>query len=248
MKKYTFPICTFVYLCFFLPVHAQQTMPFTSSSDYAKKLVSSGMMHLVNVEYEEAYDDFDDAVKLDPNFALAHFFKGRLSFGESRTKCFAKAQQTAANTTDAEKLLISIADTSLDQKGRHEIFTKLRNMYPEDPVLEDFYVMSEPDSASRVKLLEEQVAKFPNSPEVYNQMGYYYMMAKKDNAKAKECFEKYLAMYPDGYNPYDSMGEYYLNTGDKENAKKYYMKSLERCPSSFSSQTKYQELTKDDKK
>jgi cyclase len=58
-----------------------------------------------------------------------------------------------------------------------------------------------------------------------NMLGYQLMW--RDMAEAAEgIFKLNIAVYPESANPYDSLGELYMNTGDDEQAIKYYKKAL----------------------
>jgi len=76
----------------------------------------------------------------------------------------------------------------------------------------------------------DYVNRIPLFPEDgMNNLGYDYM-GKKDYQLAIKIFEMNIKTYPQSYNVYDSMGEAYMIMGDKENAKKYYEKSVEINP------------------
>lgn len=62
-----------------------------------------------------------------------------------------------------------------------------------------------------------------------NALGYRLMLEKMIN-EAIEVFKFNVLLYPESANVYDSLGEAYLESGDKENAKINYKKSVEIDP------------------
>ncbi len=235
MKRIVFGMFSMLWLLLFTSSAIAQQMAWTSTSDAAKEKAFSGAQHFINVEFPQAYEDFSEAVKLDPEFTVALVFMTNLTRGEVRKAYAEQALKSAANKTEGEKLFASLVDPSSTPVSGSETIAKLHKMFPDGHVIDWFYIQSRPTAEERIAAAEEGLKKFPDVPAMYNMMGYITMQDKKDNAKAKEYFEKYIAMYPDGYNPYDSMGEYYLNVGDTTNSKKYYMMSLEKYPFANSS-------------
>jgi len=227
---------------------AGKTMTWTTSSEAAKTLASTGAEHLMNAEFELAYEDLTAAVKLDPNFTVALTFLTNLTTGASQKSYAQRAQSSASNKTEGEKLFASLTNEKNTQEQRREIWSKLHTMFPDGGMIGHFYVLTRATPDEQFAAAQEYMKKFPDSGPMYNTLAYYYLTSKKDNAKAKECFEKYIALYPDGYNPYDSMGEYYLLTGDMENSKKYYSMSLEKYPFNRSSLNALQKMADDKKK
>ena len=229
MKRIILSMVTMLML-FFTTIISAQKMTWTSTSDAAKEKAFSGAQHFINVEFPQAYQDFSEAVKLDPEFTVALVFMTNLTRGEVRKAYAEQAVKSAANKTEGEKMFASLVDPASTRASGTETIAKLHKMFPDGHVIDWFYIQSRPTAEERIAAAEEAIAKFPDVPAMYNMMGYVTMQDKKDDANAKAYFEKYIAMYPDGYNPYDSMGEYYLNVGDTTNSKKYYMMSLEKYP------------------
>jgi tetratricopeptide (TPR) repeat protein len=64
---------------------------------------------------------------------------------------------------------------------------------------------------------------------------------------AIEIFKLNVKEYPDAFNPYDSLGEGYMIAGEKEQAMKYYKKSLELNPDNTNAVTMIERI-KDSKK
>jgi Tfp pilus assembly protein PilF len=230
MKRIMTGILSMLILLLFTTQGFAQKMTWTTQSEAAKDLAMKGATHYMNAEFEQAYTDFSEAVKLDPDFTVALVFMSNLARGESSKDYARKALQSAANKTEGEKLFASLATEGSTPESRREIIGKLYAMFPDGAMLGTFYVNTRATPEERFTAAQEYIKKFPDQPSMYNTIAYYYMLDKKDLDMAKQNLEKYMSMYPDGCNPYDSMGEYYLNAGDTTNAEKYYKMALEKYP------------------
>ena len=213
----------------------KKTMTWTTKSEAAKALAGKGASHFMNAEFAQAYGDFSEAVKLDPDFTVPLVFMANFTAGETGMAYVQKAIKSAENKTEGEKLFASTVDKKATQASRRDIWTKLHTMFPDGAMLGSIYVQTRATPDESWTAAQEYLKKFPDEPSIYNTMGYYNLQVKKDTAAAKQYFEKYITMYPDGCNPYDSMGEFYLNTGDTANAEKYYKLALEKYPFNISS-------------
>ena len=226
----------------------EKTMTWTTSSPAAKKLAQSGADHLMNAEFALAYQDLMAAVKLDPNFTVALTLLSNVTSGATQKAYAQRAIKSAKNKTAGEKLFASMAEEKIDRDQRSEIWSKLHTMFPDGPMIGNFYVQSRATPEERFNAAQAYMKRFPKQANIYNTLAYYYLSDKKDNAMAKQYFEKYIALYPEGYNPYDSMGEFYLLTGDMENSKKYYSMALEKYPFNITSVNALQKMADDAKK
>jgi Tfp pilus assembly protein PilF len=247
MKKiFILAICTGILFPVTGFVHAQgksikksaddkKTMKWTTSSPKALDIALKGAFHLMNLETIQAYDDFTEALKLDPNFTEPLVFMTNMSRGETRKAYRERAIKSAANKTEGEKLFVTLIDENTTQEKNRNIWAKLHEMFPDGGMIGYYYVVTRATPEERFAAAEDYIKKFPDNPGMYNLIAYYYMLDKKDNEMAKKNFEKYIALYPDGINPYDSMGEFYMTTGDMKNAEKYYMMALEKYPYNRSS-------------
>jgi tetratricopeptide (TPR) repeat protein len=256
MKKMLLSFMAVWVLSFLVPAAIAQkqvsmsegSMAWTSKSKQAKKMAAIGLYHVLNVEREQAYHDFKAALESDPGFTLPLAFLANLSVGEARKDFAARAQASAMNKTEGERLLASLADDKATPEARRDIWDKLHKMYMNDRVIGHFYAITRATPDEQFAAITEYVQKYPEEPAMYNMLGYYYMNEKKDSVKAKEYFEKYIQLYPEGANPYDSMGEFYLLTGDAANSEKYYKMALEKYPFMVSSVQALQKIEEGKKK
>jgi tetratricopeptide (TPR) repeat protein len=246
MRKNFFTLAAMLaFSLFTITSNAQnKTMTWTTKSDKAKTLCGEGVGLFFNIEFAQAYEKFNAALALDPDFTVALVFISNLTTGEAQKAFKARTVKSSLNKTAGEKLFASTtAEGSTDSSNRI-VFDKLHTMFPDGKMLGAFYVFTRATPAEQFTTGEAYSKRFPDEAWVYNSMAYYYMVEKKDMEMAKKYFEKYMAMYPGGCNPYDSMGEYYFNNGDMVNSEKYYKLSLEKYPFNSSSVNKLQEIKK----
>ena len=99
---------------------SQGSMNWTTKSKEAKKFYATGLYHMINVEREQAYQDFKAAVEADPQFTLPLAFLANLSAGETK-KTFAKrAQASASNKSEGDVLFASLTDEKSTPESRQQ--------------------------------------------------------------------------------------------------------------------------------
>ena len=233
----------FALLLFTLPALGQQkTMTWTTKSDKAKELASKGADYMKNLEFAQAYDYFNDALALDPDFTAPLVLMANITIGETKKSFEAKAVKSSTNKTEGEKLFASTVAQGNTTESNRTVWAKLHNMFPDGTMIGLFYVFSLATPAEQIPVVEDYIKRFPEEACFYNMMGYLNLQVKKDTAAAKTCFEKYIQLHPGGCNPYDSMGEFYFLTGDMANSEKYYNMALEKYPFNISSIDKLKEI------
>lgn len=225
----------------------KKQMTWSTKSTKAKEFADKGANHMMNIEYAQAYNDFQQALQLDPDFTVVLSLMAQLSTGASRQMYSDKAIASSAKKTEGEKLFTTLSKAGRTQAENGKTWADLHQMFPDGGFIAFFYTLSRPTPEEQFTAALEYQSKFPDQPAIHNILGYGYMTVKKDTAAAKAEFEKYVQSYPQGANPYDSFGEFYFNTGDMANAEKYYNMALEKYPFNESSLTKMREIraTKD---
>lgn len=244
MKKILALVSAFLLLpAFLLFVNAQKkTMTLTSRSKEAINRTQIGILHLLNIENAQAYEEFRQALELDKNFTLPLVFMANLSIGEAQKTYADLAIKSAEGKSAGEKLLATTVAPENIQGLNSETWKKLYALFPDDDLAGYYYVTYRESRKETFEAAKEYISKFPGKAWMYNTIAYYYMNDLKDFEMAKENFTKYILLYPEGCNPYDSMGEYYLNVGDYENSEKYYNMALEKYPFNISSLDKLKEI------
>lgn len=223
-------------------VAQKKTMTWTTSSPEAKEIASKGAGYMMNIEFAQAYTQFEKALELDKDFTIVLTMMSLLTNGETKKSYSARALASAKNKTAGEQLFAKLATPENKQADNQKIWAELHEMFPDGSFLHFYYVLSRPTPAEQFTAAQEYEKKYPESAPIKNILAYLYLQEKKDNATAKKYFEKYVELYPTGCNPYDSFGEYYFITGDMDNAEKYYRLALEKYPFNTSSIEKLNEI------
>ena len=84
-------------------------------------------------------------------------------------------------------------------------------------------------AAAYVALKKDLTDEYDFSESQLNELGYYYM-GRKELEKAIAIFKLNIEVFPNDYNVYDSYGEALLAQGAREEAIKYYKKSIQLNP------------------
>jgi serine/threonine protein kinase/Tfp pilus assembly protein PilF len=194
--------------------------------------------------YERLYNDdarraLEEAVALDPDFAVAYLYLawiyGRLRETKSRNQAYEKAMQLSDRASKKEKMYIeaSYADTmeqNLDKRFR--ILKQMAKEFPQEKRVHHLLA-----SHYRVrKLFYQAIEEYnrvleldPNYGWAMNELAYMYTDVE-DYEKAYEYFTRYGALYPGDANPIDSMGELYFRMGKLDKAMSQYKEALKVRP------------------
>jgi cyclase len=141
-------------------------------------------------------------------------------------------------TLQSEKVLKDWAafeggTTTADQWIQY-IANGVQNKKPKNPAaVELYYACKEAGADSAVskwhQLKKNRTDEYSFS-EVQLVVFGYYLLEKGKMQDAIKIFQLYIDEFPESWNAYDSMGEAHMMNNDKEQAKKYYRKSLELNP------------------
>ena len=205
----------------------------TTSSDKAYEAYRQGIELSYRLYNREALQQFEQAVKLDPNFAMAYARMAWLYQSFDRKEDYQAARQKALSLLDRvkekEKLQINFGFARAD--GRKADIDKykmeLLDRYPNslealDMVCSDAFAKMNYDEAiqANLKIIEMD----PNYAMAYNLLGYSYFY-KGDYDKALEYIDKYSSIAKDQANPHDSHGELLLYMGRYDEALEQFRKA-----------------------
>ena len=99
-----------------------------------------------------------------------------------------------------------------------------------DTLLKVFSIKGIDEAIDLYKVLKaNQYEKFAFRESELNNLGYA-LLENKRVLEAIEVFKLNVEEYPDSWNVYDSLAEGYMLKGEKENAIKFYKKSIEMNP------------------
>ena len=226
----------------------------------AREKIESTQHHIIDVTTNsmEAYDYFlksreaDDkfyfnearkfaekALKLDPEFALAHLALGlahsELGNTTSRDEAYKKARMYSEKASEKERLYIAARYASAierDEEKKFRLYRELTEKYPKE---KRAYLRLGLHFHSR-DMFEEAIAEYrkaleldPEYGAVLNDLAYVYS-DMGNYEKAVQYFEKYIAVNPRDANPIDSMAEQYFRMGRLDEAIAKYEEVLEVAP------------------
>tara|TARA_A100001035_G_scaffold34953_1_gene23349 strand:- start:1203 stop:1988 length:786 start_codon:yes stop_codon:yes gene_type:complete len=219
-----------------------------SDNEMANAMISKGMFHYYNVEWDMALSYFKAAADYDPTSFASHVMLAWMTpAGEMRDKHIANAKKYVQDKNETSKLFVSLLELAPGddlRERRHAIWSQMHELEPRGNFIHYYYAWTKPSEDERVAELEVLMEKLKTDNRSYahvvNSLAYGYY-DQGDKEKAKEYFEEYLKLYP-GNNSNDSMGEYYYNEKDYENSLKYYRKSLDHFRFSISGTDKVREL------
>ena len=210
---------------------ADDKIPVTTTSDQARELYLQGRALVEKFRNTEARMLFEQAVALDPGFALAH---RDLATVQPTAKLFResiiRAEALVDRVSECERCLILSLDAGaqLKTKEQRAFLGQLVGACGKDArshvELGTFYYGQQHwDSAATE--LQRAVELNPNYLPAWNMLGYSYRFAG-DFAQSASAYEKYIELSPNDANPYDSYAELLLSEGKFEESIARYRQAL----------------------
>jgi len=224
-----------------LPVReTPDTIPITSASPEAYAQFLEGRELYESLRYVEAAELFQEAIELDPDFALAHLY--RASTTESRDAFFASlntAEKASASASVGEQLLVKAFVYASQGKADEEFATlqKLEALYPKDPRVHVRFGqlhMRRQNFEKASTHYRHALELDPSFAPAWNMLGYARRNAS-DFDGARDAFQHYIDLLPTEANPYDSYAELLMEAGDYVQSIEMYRKALEIAPDFWSS-------------
>ena len=212
--------------------HAQR-VPVTTDSDEARVHYTKGLHHAMYLNFDRARAHLDAALDADPDFALAHLYRGWLSPSEKRAEHLRQANANAA--TDGEREMIEGYEAQLreDYDRQRDLLTSLAERYPDDPLPMFFLASTESfnrgQNAEAVADARRSLEADPSFAAAYNVIGYAELR-QGNHAAAEQAFREQIRLAPDEPNPYDSYGEFLLDQGRLDEAERQFELALTKDP------------------
>ena len=214
----------------------------TTDSLEAFQLYSEGLTARANVRWVDARRLLEEAVKIDPWFAMAYFELSiatrRLGQSGDANRHLEKALQHIDRLPDRQVLLVQAVhawEIDGDANEAIRLLEDIVSLYPDEEEaynqLQGFYRdlgrFNEGLAAA-----EQGVKALPNSGILRNTYGYELIWHGRYTDAIRE-FQKYSELNPNEANPHDSLAEAYLISGQPERALEEYAKTLELDPSFY---------------
>ncbi len=206
-------------------------IPITTASEDARHLYLQGMDLQDRFKFFDSRGLFEQAVKLDPNFALA--YRG-LAFSQTSAKdfqdCLALAADAAEHASECERLWIGAdeAASQADFPKQREKLGQLIAKCPDDERAHNsfaVYYWGRQYYDSAAAELQRAVDINPSFIPAWNMLGYARRNLN-DYPGAEQAFLKYIELNPTDANPYDSYAELLLKEGRFEEAITRYREAL----------------------
>jgi eukaryotic-like serine/threonine-protein kinase len=186
----------------------------------------------------EAVQELEEAVRLDPNFALAYWYLGGV-YGqqgdlrkaeEMRSKV--EKLQSRLPRKDQLSFLAEKAFRAEDEAGGRQELATLLKEFPrddEDRARLAGRLIGVGETGQALSLVEEGLKLDPKSETLLNQMGYA-QAAVGNLAAAIEANDKYMAVRPNDPNPWDTRGDIYFILNHDDQAVEAYRKVIDLKP------------------
>jgi len=216
-------------------------MPVTTSSPAAARYFENGMREYEMHRWNFALNDWHEAVKLDPDFALAHVWISMTTVDPAEEANHRAKAKAAMKKASAGEQLVVRWMASIHENRYVEGITAMNDllsMYPRDKRLNFLFGywlfrQDQYDMAERLTL--RALAEDAKYATAYNQMAYLYSR-RGDYAHALESAGKYVELLPKEPNPHDSYGEMLRLSGRFEEALEQYRMALKIDPTFYISQ------------
>jgi tetratricopeptide (TPR) repeat protein len=202
----------------------------TTSSPEALAHFQKGETLFHNMRTDEAAKAFDAALKLDPEFPLAHAFHGLSVPGPEGLKEIDAAAAAAGRLPDAERTLIEgMAAARRGEPAKAiTLYTKVVELTPGD--WRSHYVLGQqllfvPKVAEAVPELKKATELNPKAGAALNMLGYA-ALNQGDADSAIAAFQQYAKVMPEEPNPQDSLGEALIAAGRFKEAEAAFTKAL----------------------
>jgi tetratricopeptide (TPR) repeat protein len=218
-----------------------QNLTVTTSSPAAARYFETGMVHFENHRWNFALHDWQEAVKLDPKFALAYaWICFTTSDPAEETEARSKAKTSMMPATLGEQLMITWI-TSVHEANYIEGIQAMNDLvaaYPEDKrvnFLAGYWLYRQDEYENSRRFTLKALALDPSYATAYNQLGYLYSRSG-DYDRALEALSKYVQLLPDQPNPHDSYAEVLRLSGRFDDALAEYRTALKIDPTFYISQ------------
>ena len=213
---------------------APQEVPITSKVEAALDHFKKGRDLAENLRQAEAVQEFNQALQLDPDFAMALVYRGGAQMGPVGLKDMELASSKAASLSTPERLWIDaeLAGRKGELSRSEDLWKQLTDAVPGDwrgHMQRGNQLFQSQKYKEAIDALNQATAKNPNAGPVYNMIGYAHLVQGEAGA-AIEAFKRYAALSPTEPNPLDSLGEALMAGGQFGEAEAAFRKAASLSP------------------
>ena len=216
------------------PSATAATISVTSKSPEAIAHFKKGLELFDNLRIVEAASEFEAALKLDPDFALAHAFHGLATPGPDGVKELEAAAAAGSSLPEPERVLIEGANAT----RRGEVakatasFVRLAELAPGDWRAHyslGTQLLNDEKYPESVTALKRATTLNPNAGGAQNMLGYA-ALRQGDADGAIAAFQEYVRIMPQEPNPQDSLAEALLAAGRFKESEAAFQKAIALSP------------------
>lgn len=214
-----------------------QEIPITSKSMEAIDHFKKGRDLAENLRQAEAAEELNQALKLDPDFALALLYRGIVTPGPAGLKDIEDANAKASGVSKPEQLLIqaSLAGRRGEFGPSADLWKQLTDAVPGDwraHMGRGTQLYASQKYGEAIDALGKATSINPNAGPAYNMIGYAHLV-QGESGPAVEALERYAALSPNEPNPQDSLGEALMAAGQFSEAEAAFRKAAALSPSFY---------------
>ncbi len=208
-------------------------------------MFEGGLVKLENLHGPEAMQDFRQAVRRDPDFALANIM---ISFASVDPTVDPAEQVAARNKANAAKAKVSAGERlvidwlTYSSEGKMipaiQAMNEVLNQYPNDKFLAwlgAVWVENQQQLSRAIPMFEHAIELNPDFAPPLNELAYCYARVRNFD-KAFATMQRYITLLPNESNPQDSYAEILRMAGRFNEALEHYQASLKIDPNFVFSQ------------
>jgi tetratricopeptide (TPR) repeat protein len=217
-------------------------MHISTKSPQAHVYFEKGMQKMEMLHIQDGLENFRNAVKADPQFALGHVIL--MFFTQDPTEQVAEREKALAARASANPEEALVIDWLANSSQAHSIpaiqaMNEALEKYPQDKHLRwlaGWWLLVDHNQSQRAVAMFERVMQIdPKFADAYNEAAYCYArMGNFDKAFAN--IKRYTELVPNEPNPQDTFAEISRMAGRFEEALTHYRASLKIDPSFNESQ------------
>ena len=217
-------------------------LPFASTNEKATEFFNQAVYHIDQGEWREGRDNFQSALRVDPNFIMANMWGWSEDPVQTR-KYRETAIASKENANDAEKIMIGMLEAG--QKGkaseRLELAKELVNKYSSSSEAHVTLgnVFTEQDNIDKaIESYENALKVNPDNYNAWKQLARHHIVIgnnnmlpkdRQDKSKAVKYAEEMLRIRPKAPNAHQYRANIERQHSNFDEANKLYQKMVDVC-------------------
>jgi len=206
----------------------------TTKSPEALEHFHKGQALFYNLRTADAAAEFEQALRLDPDFVLARAYHAQSTPGDQGIRETEEAAKAAGTLPEAERLFIQAIATGIrgEVADSEKMLRRVTEVAPNDwrsHFALGFQYVAAQKYSDAIPALQQATRRNAGGAFAQNMLGYAFLR-QGDSAGAIKAFEEYVRMLPQEPNPQDSLGEALMAAGRFEEADAAFNRALMLSP------------------